>query len=69
MVPPVEILGVVAYYDHYWSEKWSTTVGWSMTDLDTEDGQEFDEFKKGQIATANTSCTIRLRMFTRGVEE
>ena len=50
---PVQILGIVAYYDHYWSEKWSTTVGWSMTDLDTEDGQAFDEFKKGQIATAN----------------
>jgi len=50
---PVQILGLLAYYDHYWSEKWSTTVGWSMTDLDTEEGQAFDEFKKGQIATAN----------------
>lgn len=49
----VQILGIVAYYEHYWSEKWSTSVGWSMTDLDTEDSQPLDEFKKGQIATAN----------------
>ena len=49
----VTILGVVAYYDHYWSDKWSSTIGWSMTDLDDEDGQSFDEFKKGQIASTN----------------
>jgi hypothetical protein len=49
----VPILGIVAYYDHYWSEKWSSTIGWSMTDLDTEDGQADDEFKKGQIASTN----------------
>jgi hypothetical protein len=47
------ILGIVAYYDHYWSDKWSSTIGWSMTDLDDEDGQAFDEFKKGQIASTN----------------
>ena len=49
----VTILGVVAYYDHYWSDKWSSTIGWSMTELDDEDGQAFDEFKKGQIASTN----------------
>lgn len=70
----VTILGIVAYYDHYWSEKWSTTVGWSMTDLDDEDGQAFDEFKKGQIATANllfypTSNTYTGFEFTWGERE
>jgi hypothetical protein len=49
----VTILGVVAYYDHYWNDKWSSTIGWSMTDLDDESGQAFDEFKKGQIASTN----------------
>jgi hypothetical protein len=49
----VTILGIVAYYDHYWNDKWSSTIGWSMTDLDDEDGQAFDEFKKGQIASTN----------------
>ncbi|MEM1154707.1 MAG: DcaP family trimeric outer membrane transporter [Pseudomonadota bacterium] len=47
------LLGISAYYDHYWNEKWSTSFGWSMTDLDTRDGQGPDEFKKGQIAQIN----------------
>ena len=49
----VPLWGISAYYDHYWSDKWSTSVGWSMTDLDTTDGQGPDEFKKGQIAQIN----------------
>jgi hypothetical protein len=49
----VPLLGVSAYYDHYWSDRWSSTVGWSMTDLDTSEGQSDNEFKKGQIAQIN----------------
>jgi DcaP outer membrane protein len=45
--------GISTYYDHYWNEKWASTVGWSMTDLDTSDGQAGTEFKQGQIATIN----------------
>ena len=49
----VPLLGISAYYDHYWSDEWSTSVGWSMTDLDTSDGQLPTEFEKGQIAQIN----------------
>ena len=49
----IELLGVSAYYDHYWSDRWSTSVGWSMIDLDTTDGQLSTEFEKGQIAQIN----------------
>ena len=49
----VELLGISAYYDHYWSKRWSTSVGWSMTDLDATDGQRPNEFKTGQIAQVN----------------
>lgn len=49
----VPLLGISAYYDHYWSERWSTTVGWSMIDLDTTDGQASNEFERGQIAQIN----------------
>ncbi len=49
----VPILGISTYYDHYWNDKWSTSFGWSMTDLDTSDGQSKNEFKRGQIAQIN----------------
>ena len=49
----VEILGVVIYYDHYWNDKWSSSIGWSMTDLETEDGQAGTEFETGQIVNVN----------------
>jgi len=45
--------GLVAYYDVWWNDKWSTSLGWSMTDLDTSDGQAGTEFKQGQIAQIN----------------
>jgi hypothetical protein len=45
--------GISTYYDHHWNEKWASTIGWSMTDLDTSAGQEGTEFKQGQIATIN----------------
>ena len=49
----VGLLGISAYYDHYWNDQWSTSFGWSMTDLDTEDGQSGTEFETGQIAQIN----------------
>ncbi len=49
----VELLGISAYYDHYWNERWSTSFGWSMTDLDATDGKQDSEFEKGQIAQIN----------------
>ena len=49
----VPLLGISAYYDHYWNDQWSTTIGWSMNDLDTSAGQLGEEFDKGQIAQIN----------------
>ena len=49
----VPLLGISAYYDHYWSDQWSTSIGWSMTDLDTTTEQADNEFEKGQIAQIN----------------
>jgi hypothetical protein len=47
------LVSISAYYDHYWNDKWSTSFGWSMTDLDSSDGQSDSEFAKGQIAQIN----------------
>jgi hypothetical protein len=49
----VPLLGISAYYDHYWNDKWSTSLGWSMTDLDLSQGQSDSAFTKGQIAQIN----------------
>jgi hypothetical protein len=49
----VPLLAISAYYDHYWNDKWSTSFGWSMTDLDTQPGQLDTEFDRGQIAQIN----------------
>ena len=49
----VPLWGISTYYDHFWNERWSTSLGWSMTDLDTTDGQGGNEFKQGQIAQIN----------------
>jgi hypothetical protein len=49
----IPTLGISAYYDHFWNDRWASTLGWSMTDLDTSDGQAANEFKQGQIASIN----------------
>ena len=49
----VELLGFLAYWDHYWNDKWSTSAGWSIMQMDTTDQQLDDEFKEGQYANLN----------------
>jgi hypothetical protein len=49
----VELLGVVAYYDHYWSDRWSSSIGYSFTEVDNTNFQTRDSFKKGAYASAN----------------
>jgi hypothetical protein len=57
-VTPVEgeaipMLGVVLFYDHTWSEKMTSTIGYSMLDNDNTDLQAPDSFQTGQYALAN----------------
>jgi len=47
------LVGVVAFLDLNWNAKWTSTVGYSMIDIDNSDGQSDDAFKKGQYALAN----------------
>ncbi len=47
------LLGVVAFLDLNWNAKWTSTVGYSMLDIDNSDAQTDDAFKKGQYALAN----------------
>jgi hypothetical protein len=47
------LLGIVAFFDHYWSDKFSSTIGYSRLDIDNSSGQADDAFKNGQYAVTN----------------
>jgi hypothetical protein len=50
---PLPIVGVVAFLDHKWSEKWSSTGGYSRQDVDNASGQNPNAFQAGEYALAN----------------
>jgi hypothetical protein len=50
---PLPIIGIVAFLDHTWSEKFSTTVGYSMQDIDNSNGQAANAFRRGDYALGN----------------
>jgi hypothetical protein len=54
---PVPITGLSAYYDHYWSDHWSSSIGYSFNDADTRNQQSLDEFAKGSYASTNILYT------------
>ena len=47
------VLGVVAFFDHTWNDKWSSTVGYSQLDITNSDGQTADAFHAGQYGLVN----------------
>jgi hypothetical protein len=47
------ILGLVLYYDRYWSDKWSSSIGYSETSQHNSGGQAATAFTKGQYASVN----------------
>jgi len=49
----VPLTGVVAYYDHYWNEQLSTSLGYSFTKVTNTNFQADDAFRKGQYASVN----------------
>jgi hypothetical protein len=49
----VQLTGVSLYYDHWWSSRFSSSAGYSFTEVDNTPGQTPDTFKKGQYASVN----------------
>ena len=45
--------GVVLFYDRTWSERWTSTAGYSRLDIDNSTGQAPSAFKRGDYALAN----------------
>jgi hypothetical protein len=54
---PLGLIGVVAFLDHTWSTRWSSTIGYSMQDNDNTEGQAPNAFKRGDYALANLLFT------------
>ena len=49
----VPLLGWLLYYDHYWSPKWSSTIGYSETRQYATSGQTGNAFRSGKYASLN----------------
>jgi DcaP outer membrane protein len=50
---PLPILGVVAFLDHNWSERFSTSVGYSLVHIKNSDAQLPSDFHQGHYALGN----------------
>jgi hypothetical protein len=50
---PLPITGLVAFLDHSWSPKYSTSIGYSMQDIDNSNAQAPDAFKTGHYVLGN----------------
>jgi len=53
----IPILGTVFFLDHMWSDKWSTTVGFSHQDNQNTAGQAPEAFHRGMYALGNLLYT------------
>jgi len=50
---PLPVLGVVSFLDHNWSDRFSSSVGYSMLNIENSDAQKPSEFHQGHYALAN----------------
>lgn len=47
------VLGLTAFVDHRWNDKWTSTGGYSLVDIDNSNGQSPDAYRRGHYALAN----------------
>ncbi len=47
------LLGIVAFYDRTWNERFTSSFGYSMYDVDNTDAQMPSAFRRGQYALVN----------------
>jgi len=50
---PLPILGIVAFYDRTWNDKWTSSLGYSRVDIDNKHGQSDDAFHVGEYGLVN----------------
>jgi hypothetical protein len=49
----VPLTGIVAYYDHYWNDEFSSSIGYSTTFVDNTNLQTDDTFESAQYTSVN----------------
>jgi hypothetical protein len=49
----VPLLGFTAYYDHSWNDQWTSSIGYSRTEVDNTSFQAGDAFNTGEYASVN----------------
>ncbi len=49
----VPLTGALAYYDHYWNSMFSSSIGYSFTQVANTNFQDLGAFHKGQYASVN----------------
>ncbi|MFL5812594.1 MAG: DcaP family trimeric outer membrane transporter [Bdellovibrionia bacterium] len=49
----VPLFGLMAYYEHPWSEHWNSTIGYSRTQVENRSLQAGGAFHSGEYASAN----------------
>jgi len=47
------LLGIVAFYDHTWNDKFTSSIGYSLVDIDNSNGQADSAFKRGHYGLFN----------------
>ena len=50
---PLPALGVVSFLDHNWSDSFSTSIGYSMLNIENSDAQKPSDFHQGHYALTN----------------
>jgi hypothetical protein len=50
---PLPGAGVVAFFDKQWNEKFTSSVGYSLSGITNSDGQDSSAYRRGQYALAN----------------
>jgi hypothetical protein len=59
---PVPLLGISAYYDHFWNKYFSSSLGWSETRVYNTSLQEGPAYKYGQYTSVNFLWTPDKRL-------
>lgn len=50
---PLPVLGVVSFLDHTWSDRFTSSIGYSLVNITNSDAQRPNDFHQGQYALAN----------------